>query len=101
MKWGSIELVAIVGEQVRRAGTVVVVDDDEALRNAARRALRLEDYDVELAGDGMVAVVSIVATLRWLWQHQNPRRWQYLPLALRLTALIALFLVNDTRVLYA
>jgi two-component system response regulator MprA len=31
---------------------VVVVDDDEALRNAVRRALRLEGYDVELAGDG-------------------------------------------------
>jgi two-component system response regulator MprA len=29
-----------------------VVDDDEALRNAVRRALRLEGYDVELAGDG-------------------------------------------------
>ncbi len=31
---------------------IVVVDDDEALRNAVRRALRLEGYDVELAGDG-------------------------------------------------
>jgi two-component system response regulator MprA len=31
---------------------VVVVDDDEALRNAVSRALRLEGYDVELAGDG-------------------------------------------------
>jgi two-component system response regulator MprA len=29
-----------------------VVDDDEALRNAVRRALRLEGYDVELAADG-------------------------------------------------
>ena len=31
---------------------IVVVDDDEALRNALRRALRLEGYDVELARDG-------------------------------------------------
>src|SRR6266496_2308448 len=35
---------------------VVVVDDDEALRNAVRRALRLEGYDVELAGDGAVGL---------------------------------------------
>jgi len=31
---------------------IVVVDDDEALRNAVSRALRLEGYDVELARDG-------------------------------------------------
>ncbi|MEO7836339.1 MAG: response regulator transcription factor [Acidimicrobiales bacterium] len=31
---------------------IIVVDDDEALRNAVRRALRLEGYDVELAGNG-------------------------------------------------
>jgi two-component system, OmpR family, response regulator MprA len=31
---------------------IVVVDDDEALRNAVRRALQLEGYEVELAGDG-------------------------------------------------
>lgn len=31
---------------------IVVVDDDEALRNAVRRALRLEGYEVELAADG-------------------------------------------------
>ena len=31
---------------------VVVVDDDEALRNAVRRALGLEGYDVQLARDG-------------------------------------------------
>ncbi|MGH9247262.1 MAG: response regulator transcription factor [Acidimicrobiales bacterium] len=35
---------------------VVVVDDDEALRNAVRRALRLEGYDVEVAGDGAEAL---------------------------------------------
>ena len=31
---------------------IVVVDDDESLRSAVRRELRLEGYDVELAGDG-------------------------------------------------
>lgn len=38
---------------------VVVVDDDEALRNAIRRALRLEGYDVELAGDGAEALANL------------------------------------------
>jgi two-component system, OmpR family, response regulator MprA len=37
------------------AARIVVVDDDEALRHAVRRALRLEGYDVELAGDGVEA----------------------------------------------
>lgn len=49
----------------------------------------------------VIAAISIVATLRWLWRHQHPRRWQYLALALVLTALIAVFLMNDVRVLYA
>ncbi len=35
---------------------VVVVDDDEALRNAVRRALRLEGYDVDVAADGVEAL---------------------------------------------
>src|SRR5918999_6247237 len=35
---------------------IVVVDDDEALRNAIRRALRIEGYDVDLAGDGTEAL---------------------------------------------
>jgi two-component system response regulator MprA len=38
---------------------VVVVDDDEALRNAVRRALRLEGYDVDLAGDGAEAIARL------------------------------------------
>jgi two-component system response regulator MprA len=42
---------------------VIVVDDDEALRNAVRRALRLEGYDVELVGDG-VAALDRLAGLR-------------------------------------
>jgi two-component system response regulator MprA len=36
-----------------------VVDDDEALRNAVRRALRLEGYDVQLAGDGAEALACL------------------------------------------
>lgn len=38
------------------AARIVVVDDDEALRNAVRRALRLEGYDVEVACDGVEAL---------------------------------------------
>lgn len=49
----------------------------------------------------VIAAISIVATLRWLWRYQHPRRWQYMPVALALTVLVAVFLVNDTRVLYA
>jgi len=38
---------------------VLVVDDDSAVRNSLRRALQLEDYDVELAADGAEALVRI------------------------------------------
>jgi two-component system response regulator MprA len=40
---------------------VVVVDDDEALRNAVRRALRLEGYDVATAADGADALNQVGA----------------------------------------
>jgi two-component system response regulator MprA len=43
-------------EMLEVPARIVVVDDDEALRNAVRRALRLEGYDVELAGDGAEAL---------------------------------------------
>lgn len=49
----------------------------------------------------VITAISIVATLRWLWRHQHPRRWQYLPVALTTTALVAVFLLRDTGVLYA
>src|SRR5688500_9818719 len=38
---------------------IVVVDDDEALRNAVRRALRLEGHDVEIAADGASALAQL------------------------------------------
>jgi hypothetical protein len=49
----------------------------------------------------VIAALAIVATLRRLWRLRHPRRWQYLPLALALAALVGFFLVNDTRVMYA
>ncbi len=38
---------------------IVVVDDDEALRNAVRRALLLEGYEVDVAGDGTAALAHL------------------------------------------
>jgi two-component system response regulator MprA len=38
---------------------IVVVDDDEALRSAVRRALRLEGYEVEVARDGADALAHL------------------------------------------
>ena len=35
---------------------ILVVDDDPAVRDSLRRALQLEGYDIELAGDGQEAV---------------------------------------------
>lgn len=37
----------------------VVVDDDEALRKAVRRALRLEGYEVEIVADGAAALAHL------------------------------------------
>ena len=38
---------------------ILVVDDDSAVRESLRRALRLEEYDVELAADGVEALELI------------------------------------------
>ena len=40
---------------------ILVVDDEPAVRDALRRALQLEGYDVELAGDGAEALDRIAA----------------------------------------
>jgi two-component system response regulator MprA len=39
--------------------TILVVDDDAAVREAVRRALQLEGYAVELAGDGAEALEAL------------------------------------------
>jgi two-component system response regulator MprA len=38
---------------------VAIVDDDSAIRSALGRALRMENYDVELFEDGTTALKSI------------------------------------------
>jgi two-component system response regulator MprA len=40
------------------AARVLVVDDDRAVRESLRRALALEGYEVELAGDGLEALAK-------------------------------------------
>jgi two-component system response regulator MprA len=40
---------------------ILVVDDDPAVRDSLRRALQLEGYDVELAGDGEEALERVAA----------------------------------------
>src|SRR5437773_516959 len=40
---------------------ILVVDDDQAVRDSLRRALALQGYDVELAGDGEEALFKLRA----------------------------------------
>jgi DNA-binding response OmpR family regulator len=40
---------------------ILVVDDDEAVRESIRLALEVEGYDVEVAGDGLDALASVAA----------------------------------------
>jgi two-component system, OmpR family, response regulator MprA len=40
---------------------ILVADDDPALREALRRALRLEGYDVDLAADGSEALAALAS----------------------------------------
>jgi two-component system response regulator MprA len=41
---------------------VLVVDDEPAVRDSLRRALQLEGYEVELAGDGLEALERLAAS---------------------------------------
>src|SRR5919198_5473724 len=40
---------------------ILVVDDEPAVRESLRRALELEGYDIELAGDGLEALYRLEA----------------------------------------
>jgi two-component system response regulator MprA len=40
---------------------ILVVDDERAVREALRRALELEGYEIELAGDGVEALTALEA----------------------------------------
>ena len=71
-----------------------------AATGAMRSAATLAALGILVALD-VIAVVSIVATLRWLWRGLHPRRWQYLSVAVALTTLIGFFLIKDMQGLYA
>ena len=47
-------------------GVILVVDDDESIRETLQMALELDNYDAALAGDGAEA-------LQWLHHHPPPR----------------------------
>jgi len=43
----------------------------------------------------VLAIVSVVTTLRWLWRRRHPRRWLYVLFALGTVLLAVTFLMND------
>jgi two-component system, OmpR family, response regulator MprA len=43
---------------------ILVVDDEPAVRDSLRRALELEGYDIELAGDGQEALTKLDSSLQ-------------------------------------
>lgn len=49
----------------------------------------------------VIAAIAIVATLRRLWRHHHPRRWQYLPVAMAIAVLIGFFFMTEARGLFA
>jgi hypothetical protein len=63
---------------------------------AAGPALRGVAFGVLVILD-VVAVASIVATVRMLWRRRHPGRWWYLALASVLTVFAILMLVVDSR----
>jgi DNA-binding response OmpR family regulator len=46
-----------------RAARVLVVEDDDEIAQVLQRSLRLEGYDVKLAGDGVQALDEVHAFL--------------------------------------
>jgi CheY-like chemotaxis protein len=55
------ELHSRAGGELRGSGTVLVVDDEEVVRNLARFALERSGYAVETASDGLSAVECFAA----------------------------------------
>ena len=52
----GVRLLTAARASTMTAMRIFVVEDDQAVRDALRRALQLEGYDVELAGDGEEAL---------------------------------------------
>lgn len=48
----------------------------------------------------VIAAIAIVTTLRRLFRLRHPRRWQYVPVALGMAALVGFLFVNDARTLF-
>jgi CheY-like chemotaxis protein len=54
-----------VGPNIDRAGVVLILDDDEGIRETVQLALQLENHTTALAAHGGEA-------LDWLGRHQPP-----------------------------
>jgi DNA-binding response OmpR family regulator len=49
----------LVSEQLKQSKKILVVDDDDAIRNMVERVLRREHFDVESARDGFEAIEKL------------------------------------------
>ena len=47
-----------------RPPRVLVIEDDDAIAQVLQRSLRMEGYDVKLAGDGIIALDVARASFR-------------------------------------
>jgi CheY-like chemotaxis protein len=54
-----------MGTEIGKDDTILIVDDDEAIREALRAVLEMEGYETALATQGREA-------LTWLGQHPRP-----------------------------